>query len=158
MIWDFLEFVNSKSRKAKKHLQVLKDILRLSDFNVVDMTEESDPYIFVKTPNDNLSFGGVRVYEIGGEIAYRAQNELSTEPFGCAFLLPVNKIYEDLIGEDDSKEKEKSAEKLAEEISKELKLFFKKNVEAEKRDVKRDPIGTINARSGGTDYASSILN
>ena len=69
---NYMEFVDSKERKLRQHLKIIKKLLESNGFKVNDrINERDDPYVFVFNPSNNLSFDGVRVYEIGGQIAYR---------------------------------------------------------------------------------------
>lgn len=156
---DFYEFVDAQQRRAKKHLKIIKEILEQADLQVVDKLEErKDPYIFVFSPHKNLSFEGVRIYEVGGELAYRIQKEPDTHPYGKAYVLPVEEMFNDLLGEEGMNDK-KIAKEISESIVKELKDFFKKSYEAENSGPPReDPLDQVNMRSTGTDYSNKVMN
>jgi len=159
MTIDFYEFVDAKQRKAKKHLELVKQLLERGGFQIVDKLEErNDPYIFVFNPEGNLSFEGVRIYEIGGDIAYRIQKEADTHPYGKAYSIPIEKMFNDLLGEDEMND-EKMAEEIAKSVIGEVKDFFKKSYDAEKKGPPQlDPLGQVHMRSTGTDYANQVTD
>jgi len=156
---DFYEFVDSKKRKARKHLDLVKQLLERGGFQVVDKLEErNEPHIFVFNPEGNLTFEGIRIYEIGGEIAYRIQKEPHTHPYGKAYSIPIEDMFNDLLGEDDIDDK-KMGKEIAEAVVSEIKDFFKQSYEAEKKGPPRvDPLGQVNMRSTGTDYANKVTD
>ena len=159
MTTTYREFVDNKQRKAKKHLGLVKRLLEKQGFQVTDRAEErDDPHIFVFNPDKNLSFDGVRIYEIGGDIAYRVQKEAETHPFGKAYSLPIEKMYEDLLG--DEEDEDKIGEEIIKSVSSELKEFFEKSAKAEKDGPwgAEDPLGKVYARSTGTDYSNQVHN
>ena len=128
----FSDFYNKKERTAKKQLSVLKKVLTNENMKVEDFTDKEDPYIFVKSDKD-LSFDGIRIYKIGDGLAYRAQKENDTHPYGKSYLLPVEELWEDFLG--DNIDEEKAGKELAEAITKEIKDFFDKSLKAE-QDLK----------------------
>jgi hypothetical protein len=156
---DFHEFVDAKQRKAKQHLELVKQLLERGGFQVIDKLEErEEPYIFIFNPEGNLSFEGIRVYEIGGDIAYRIQKESHTHPFGKAYSIPIEKMFDDLLGEDDMDD-QKMGEEIAQSVVSEIRDFFEKSYEAEKKGPPSlDPIGQVNMRSTGTDYANKVTS
>jgi len=85
----FSEFVDKKSREGKKQLDILQKVLAHNGLKVQDFLGEEEPYIFVKSPTDELSFEGVRIYKIGSNIAFRVQKESATHPYGRAYPLDV---------------------------------------------------------------------
>jgi hypothetical protein len=154
---EFHEFLDQKKRKARKHLKIVKGLLEQGGFKVEDKMDEQDgAYLFVHNPRKNLSFDGVRVYEIGGELAYRIQKESTTHPYGKAYPLPIDDMFEDLLGEDGMKD-EDIGQEIMTSIINELKSFFNKSYEAEKKGPPvSDPLGKIHARAGGAgDYANT---
>ena len=155
--FEFSEFLDHKKRQAKKHLKIIKKLLEQGGFQVKESLDENDGvYLFVHNPRKNLSFDGVRVYEIGGKLAYRIQKENSTQPYGAAHAIPVDDMFEDLLGEDGMKD-EDIGQEIMTSIINELKSFFNKSYEAEKKGPPvSDPLGKIHARAGGAgDYANT---
>ena len=57
----FMEFVDKAVRRSKKELSTIKKVLESANMKVTDFTDEEDPYIFVYSPDDGLSFDGVRI-------------------------------------------------------------------------------------------------
>jgi hypothetical protein len=153
----FLEFVDRKQREAKKHLKLIEKVLRQSKLHVYSHLENDEPYLFVKANNKKLSFEGIRVYHIGDGIAYRVQKLEKTEPYGKAYSLDVEKMFNDYMSEDmDEKE---AVTKVMEAVGEEIKKFFKKSAKAEEESRKGqgDGVGMI-VKTGGSDYSSTVLN
>lgn len=153
----FLEFVDRKQRESKKHLKLIEKCLSKNGLHVYSHLEETDdPYIFVKSPK-SLSFEGIRIYEIGDMIAYRVQREEKTEPYGKAYWLDVEDMFNDFISENMSEED--AGKKVVETVAYEIKNFFNKSKKAEEdlQDTSKDGNGLI-IKTGGTDYSTSVLN
>jgi len=151
----FKAYLGAKDRENRKHLSVLKKILD-NDFQIDDYSENrDDPHLFIHSEGD-VSFGGVRVYFIGGDVAFRIQNE-KKQPYGTAYQIPVQEISEDaMVHTDDN-------DKIAHEVSKailaELKDFFKQSAAAENDPKKQDPLNSILVKNfNGTDYANRVNN
>lgn len=157
MTQQFLEFVDRKQREAIKHLGLMEKLFKNSGMQVSAFLEDENPYLFVKSPNHRLSFDGVRIYEIGGMITYRVQRELKTEPFGKAYLLDVEDMFNDFMSE--NMEEEEAGKKVVESVIKEIKKFFDKSAKAEQElvDSGQDGAGIV-LKTGGTDYSSSVVN
>jgi hypothetical protein len=158
MAIQFLEFVDRKQREGKKHLKLIERLLRKGGMQVyAHLEDEEQPYVFVKAPNEKLSFDGIRVYEIGEMIAYRIQKEEKTHPFGKAYMLDIEDMFNDFMSE--NMEEEEAGHKVIESVVEELKKFFTKSGKAEQemRDGGADGSGLI-IKTGGNDYASSVLN
>jgi len=154
----FHEFVDKKEREARHHLGLMKKVLEKGGFEVMDKMERREsPYIFIHSPDGNLPFEGVRMYEIGGEVAYRIQKRPDTQPYGRAYAVPVEQMFEDLLGEEDMND-EKRGKEIIEAVVKELKDFFERSAKAEREHPTVDPLGRIHMRSTGTDYANQVLD
>ena len=155
---NFHEFVIKKQRDAKKHLKIIKTVAEKGGFKVEDFTSvHEDPYIFVYAPSRDLSFDGIRIYQIAGEIAYRTQRESKTHPYGRAYQLPVQEIYEDLL---EDQPKDKIGSEIIDIVNKEIKSFFERSVQAEKElpMMTADPLDKAYMRSQGTDYGDKVLD
>ncbi len=156
----FREFVNRKQRESTKHLGLIKKTLEKQGMLVNDFLKEEDPYVFVKSNNQKLSFDGVRIYQIGGDMCYRIQKESKTHPYGKAYLLDVEGMYDDLIS--DRVKEEKAGKKVMKAIAEELKNFFRKSADAERElqsgefERKNDPLGRTTVKSTGTDYSNQV--
>lgn len=154
----FLEFLTRKQREGKKHLKLIERLLRKGGMQVYPhLEDEEEPYVFVKAPSDKLSFDGVRIYEIGEMIAYRIQKEERTHPFGKAYMLDIEDMFNDFMSE--NMKEEEAGKKVIESVVEELKKFFNKSSKAEQemRDSGEDVNGLI-IKTGGNDYASTVLN
>lgn len=145
----FEEFVAEQQRTAKKRLNIVKGILENSGFNVVDKTQDKhDPFIFVYNAKNKLPFDGIRVYEIAGNFAYRVQKEVDTQPYGKAYSLPIEEMFEDLLGED--MPDEKIGHEIMNFVAEEINDFFKRSYEAEKKTPPpTDSLNRVVDRSSG---------
>ena len=150
----FNEFVNKKNLEGITHLELIRDALKKDGSDVGDHLKEDDPYLYVHNKNNKLSFDGVRVYKIGDLMAYRIQKEEKTHPYGKAYLLDVESMFNEFL--EDMEEKE-AGERVIEEISNEFKNFFKKCAKLEK-DFFKDAggLGQIIIKSTGTDYSNTV--
>ena len=158
----FLEFVNKRRRDGKRHLTILEKVFKHGKLPAKSFMDEDTPYIYLMAPNDERSFGGVRVYQVGDTIAYRVQKQEHTEPFGRPYLLDLDEMYEDFMM-DDIKEEE-AAKRIVQAVADELTRFFRKSKEAEEDfqdmefDRQTDSMGKIILRPTGSDYANSVYN
>lgn len=150
----FNEFVSRKSIEGINHLELIRDALKKDGSDVKDYLKEEDPYLYIHNKNENLSFNGVRVYKIGDIMAYRIQKEEKTHPYGRAYLLDIENMFNEFL--EDMEEKE-AGEKVIDEISNEFKNFFKKCAKLEK-DFFKDAggLGQIIIKSTGTDYSNKV--
>lgn len=131
MTHTFHEFIDKKSRESKKHLKTVKRILEENGFTVQDFFKnEEDPYIFLSSTDEQLSFEGVRIYTLGDILAYRVQKEKDTHPYGRAYSLDIVEMFNDLMSE--SGDEEKAGKRVIKAVAEEFKGFFKKSREAEK--------------------------
>lgn len=159
----FLEFVNKRKRNGKRYLNILEKVFKHGNMAVKSFMDEDVPYIFLLTPNENdQSFGGVRVYQIGDTIAYRVQKQENTEPFGRPYLLDLEEMYEDFMMDDI--DEHEAAKRIIQAVNDELGRFFRKSKEAEddfkglQFDEPSDGMGKIMLRPDGGDFANSVFN
>lgn len=157
---NFKEFVNRKQRDSIKHLKIIKAVLEHEGFHVEAYLNDDDPHIFITAQENNLSFDGVRVYEIGGSFAFRVQKEKDTHPFGRAYPLNIEEMFNDFISEDG--DEEKAGKRSMKALKNEFEKFFKNSAKAEKEirvgDILDDSEGEegVLMRPSGSDYATSI--
>jgi hypothetical protein len=153
----FVEFVDRKQRESKKHLKLIERLLNKNGIQVYSHLEEEEPYIFVKSPNQKVSFDGIRIYEIGEMIAYRIQKEEKTHPFGKAYLLDLENMFNDYMSE--NIKEDEAGKKVIESVVEEIKKFFSRSAKAEQeiRDRGQDGTGLI-VKTGGSDYSTTVLN
>ena len=153
----FLEFIDRKQREGKKHLEIISEILKKEGFNVTSHVDNEEPYLFVQNKETDTSFGGIRIYEIGNMVAYRVQKREKTHPYGMAYRLDMEGMFNDFMSENMSEED--AGKKVMESLTNEISKFFKKSAKAESemRDQEKDGLGLI-VKTGGTDYASTLLN
>lgn len=158
----FGQFIDKKTREARKHLTLVERILKVSGFSVTSHLEEEEPYLFLTSPVKRTSFAGVRIYKVGESVAYRVQKEEKTHPYGKAYRLDIKEMYDDLLSDDEMTEK-KAANEVIQTVPKELGKFFEKSVDAERdlRDTEfdqtGDPLGRIMMSTGGpNDYSNTL--
>lgn len=161
---NFKEFIGKKTRSTKRELNILEKIFKLNGFSTQNFIEENseDAYIFVKSNTKELPFGGIRIYKIGEHISFRIQNSEKTHPYGKAYKIPIEDLWNEIMTEDLNEEA--AANEIMKLITKEIKDFFSKNVNA-LNDLKAINISGKNANgmliSGQgfeTDYANLISN
>lgn len=124
----FSSFIDIKNKKTIKELKILKDVLS-KKFRVDAYLENEDPYIYIKSKNQNLDFEGVRVYKIGSNWAYRIQNESTTEPYGKAYPLDLEKMFEELVPD---MSEEEAGSVIADALVEEFDNFFTKSSKVQK--------------------------
>ncbi len=153
----FREFVDRKQREAIKHLKLLEQLFKQSGIKVQSFTEDEDPYLFVYSPDERLSFDGIRIYEIGNEVAYRVQKEPDTEPYGRAYQLNLEEMFNDFMA--DNMKEEQAGKEVIKSVVEEVKKFFKKTAVAEAEMDEENPDGSqVMLRTGGTDYSNLVQN
>ena len=87
-------------------------------------------------------------------MAYRVQKEEKTHPYGRAYLLDIENMFNEFLEEMEEKE---AGKKVIEAISEEFENFFKKSSNVEK-DLFKDAggLGKIVIHSTGTDYSNMV--
>lgn len=150
----FSSFIDKKNKEARKELSIIRDILSEGDMDVEDILKSDAPYLFLKNPDENLDFGGVRIYKIGSNIAYRIQKESKTEPYGTAYPLNIEDMFGDLITD---MNEEKAAKHIKKAVIAEFKSFFRKSAEAQEK-INSDGAGTLGkiVVTGGAGDLSSM--
>jgi hypothetical protein len=156
----FIEFVSKKDRDSKTQLGIVKKILEKHNLQVKDFREDSEPYIFVLNPGGGLSFDGIRIYKIGGTLAFRVQREDRTHPYGKSYNLDLQEMFSDYMSE--NMKHEEAGNKVARALVHEISDFFKKSSQAEKEiangEFEDGALDQAAIRSTtGTDYSSKVL-
>lgn len=141
---------------------MLKKILEQEGLSIKDYLGEEEPYLYMESPGNKVSFGGIRIYKVLGSLGFRVQKEENTHPYGKAYSLPVEEMYEDYL--EDKAEPKKAAEEVASGVVQELRKFFEKSADAEKElkqgdfDRQGDPLGKVMVKTTGTDYSNTVHN
>ena len=156
----FSSFLDIKNKKTIKELSILKDALS-KHFKVESFLERENPYIFLRAnkSDEDLNFEGVRIYKIGSDMAYRIQNENETEPYGQAYPLNLEKMFEELLPDMGD---EKAAKIIQDCLVDEFNNFFKRSSEIQKElrsgQFKKNDISTpiVVVGSNSGDYTNSI--
>lgn len=126
----FSSFLDKKNSEIKEQLKVIKDVLKENGMEVEDFLNSDSPYLFLKNTNNNLDFGGVRIYKVGSNLAYRIQKEEKTEPYGAAYPLDIEEMFGDLITD---MNEEKAADQIKKAVVAEFNNFFQKSNEAQEK-------------------------
>ena len=162
----FGDFVDKKKRDSLRQLGLIRQMLERQGMKVDNFLEnhEEEPYIFCFNPTRNGSFDGVRIYKIGDIISFRIQKENKTHPYGAAYAMPIEDMFQDFLSDEDIDEVA-AGKKVMESVSKEIRKFFDKSVEAERdeRDKMIDQdnsngAGSVMVKTSGTDYSSLVYN
>ena len=162
----FGDFVHKKRRDAIRQLKIIKKMLEHQGMKVDNFLEandaDADPYIYCYNPQKNGSFDGIRIYKVGENLAFRIQKENETHPYGPAYPLPIEDMFNDFMSDSGVDEK-KAGMKIIESVGREVRTFFDKSVEAEKKnraqdDMGGDSAGSTMVRTTGTDYSSIIYS
>ena len=155
---NFGQFVDFKERQAVRHLKVVAALLERADLTVKKHLGEKSPYVFVYAPKGRLTFDGIRLYSLGEQLCFRIQKHEDTEPFGRAYPVDVEGMFNDLMS--DHRNPKKAAELVAKNVAEEVKSFFNQSEKAERelrgQDMARDGMGRVVVRSTGTDYANMV--
>lgn len=150
----FSAFVDRKTERARSELAVVRDVLGSGGIKVEDFTKGRDPYLFVHPTSDGLDFGGVRIYKIGGDMAYRLQNEAETQPYGKSYQMDIEGMFEEIISDTDE---EKAAEQVKKAVVEEIKSFFDRSLKAqEKLGGEFDPQSKIVVPGRSTDLSNMM--
>ena len=155
----FSEFVSKKEREHRRQLKLIGQVLETNGLKVSSHVDEDEPFVFVFNNSEKLSFDGVRIYSIGDSIAYRVQKEEETHPYGKAYLMDIEEMYNDLVSS--RKKPAEAAKEIIETINLEMNKFFEKSAKAEEelkdREIQSgDPLDRTLVKSTGTDYSNSV--
>jgi hypothetical protein len=153
----FIEFIDKKERETKKQLKIIEHILLAHEMNVKSHLDDDDPYLFVYNTKKNTFFEGIRIYKVGDQISFRVQKDEKTEPFGRAYPMDIEEMFEDLVTD---YKPEEAGRKIMAAVTTEVKKFFDRSAIAEKelrdKEFERDPWGKVVVRSSdyGMDYSN----
>lgn len=158
----FLEFIDRKGREAKRHLLIVQKLLESQSLKVrAHLDDEDEPYIFLYNPSKKLSFEGIRIYKIGSQMAWRVQKEEKTHPYGKAYQLDIEDMFDDFLS--DHMQEEHAGKLVIKSVVEELQKFFVKTGQAEQDLMQgefgvNDPLGRVIVKSTGTDYSNLVHN
>lgn len=163
----FGDFLTKKKRECLKQLSLLKQLLERSGFKVesyIGGDDDDEPYVFCKAPSGGTSFGGIRIYKIGTQLAFRIQKENKTHPYGSAYALNIEEMFSDFMSEERVDDR-KAGEMVIEFVGREIRKFFEKSLIAEKEEressVNRDKESSGNVMiksTSGTDYSAMVFS
>lgn len=159
----FGEFLDKKKRESIRQLKILHKLLEHTGLKVDSFVHADDPveepYIYCYNPSRNASFDGIRIYKVGSQLAFRVQKESKTHPYGSAYPLNIEEMFNDFMT-DEGVDEGKAGSRVIEYVGKEIKRFFEKSIEAEKDDRQGeiDGMGDVMMRTTGTDYSALIFN
>lgn len=161
----FGDFINKKKRESLKQLSLLKQALERNGLKTESHLEgdQDEPYVFCTCPFGGTSFGGIRIYKIGTQLAFRIQKENKTHPYGSAYPLNIEEMFSDFLSEEKVDEK-KAGEMVIEHLGKEIRKFFERSIDAEKEersqrvDKEKEAAGNVLVRTTGTDYSALVYS
>ncbi len=157
----FGEFVDKKQRDAIHQLELLEKALRKGGMKLESYLNEddNDPYVFCFNPLKNGSFDGIRIYKIGDQIAFRIQKESKTHPYGRAYPLNIEEMFNDYLTDEGIKEHE-AGKKVIESLTKEIRKFFDRcaSIEKDERDsdISDDDSMQIAMKGSVSDYSTQV--
>lgn len=150
---NFFEYSIKKDRENKRRLNIMFNVLKENGFNPKKhIDSDSDHYIFVPTLNKKTSFEGIRIYPIAETFAFRVQKMEKTEPYGKAYDLSVEDIFNDLMSENIGEEK--AGKETAHIICTEIKDFFEKSVKAEELLANSEEESGIAFRTTSSEFSN----
>lgn len=152
----FLEFVDRKERESRRHLKIVLKALKESGLHTYNHIDHEDSYIYVKSDNKDLPFEGIRIYEIGRSLAYRVQKEKDTEPFGKAYSLDLEEMFNDFMGE--NMKEEQAGKAVIKGVINEIKQFFSKSAKAQTAIEELGDSKPVIIKTGGTDYSGMVTS
>jgi len=164
----FLEYqIHRIKQDNPKRLQTLKKCLVKSGLFVDDFTEGEDCHLFVTAMPSPQEFEGIRIYCLGNICSYRVQKVKDTEPYGKAYLLDLQKTFDDILEEKGMKASNKDCvEAFIERIGKEIRDFFAQSMKDEDEfyqseidaEDKSDPASAMVLPAYTQDYSSSVYS
>jgi len=152
----FLEFVDRKNRESKHHLHIISKALASAEFDVVNYINQDDSHIFVRNNSDSAPFEGIRIYEVGDALAYRVQKEQETQPYGKAYLIDLEEMFNDFMSE--NMNKEKAGRKVIKSLSEEINEFFARSTKAQTAIDGTEKEKVVILKTGGTDYSGTVTS
>lgn len=152
----FFDYINRNVLGAKRKFKIISTILKQNKIKNKMFLDVDDPFLFVYSTNPECDFEGVRIYSIGRNIAFKIQNRVDTHPYGKAYLLDFENIYNTFMSEKGSNE-EKAGKKVIDILVDEMKKFFKMSADAQNK-IEKGNDNKLMLRSGGTDYSSSVYS
>lgn len=156
------EYIEHEVKEAVRKLAVLKELLEAQGLKVQqNLSNTDDPFLYVHSTVKDLPFEGVRLYEIGKQLAFRVQKQADKHPHGKAYALPVEKIYEDLLSDEhgSTKNENELGEVLAKSIADEFRSFFQKSKDAlNQLPPKSGPENIVFVRGLSSDYGQGNPN
>lgn len=153
---NFFEFANKQSREEIRRLKILSKIFEAGGFKTKEHFNKHDPHIFIPCGKKNLTFEGIRVYPIGNMIAFRVQKLENTEPYGKAYQIAVEDIFNDLMSE--NIKIEEAGKKTAKIIVEEVQEFFNESFKAEQELANSPDEQGLVFRTGGSDYSGTLAS
>jgi hypothetical protein len=152
----FFDYINRNALGAKRKLKIIHNILKLNKIKNKMFLNVDDPFLFVYSTDPECDFEGIRIYSIGRSIAFKIQNRIDTHPYGKAYLLDFENIFNTFMSEKDADE-EKAGGKVADTLVDEIKRFFKMSSDSQNK-IEKSNDNKLMTRSGGTDYSSSVYS
>ena len=121
----------------------------------LNIKDTDDPHLFVYSTDDGCDFEGIRIYSVGKNIAFRIQNRSDTHPYGKAYLLDFENVFNTFMSKKDAKT-EKAGHDVIKYFTEEIKKFFKLSAEMQTNFDKSD--NKLMLRNTGTDYSANVYS
>jgi hypothetical protein len=152
----FFDYISRRLLSSKRKLRIIHKILEQENIkNKLSVKNTDDPHLFVYSTDDNCEFEGIRIYPIGRNIAFKIQNRSDTHPYGKAYLLDFENIFNTFMSDKDAEE-EKAGKSVIKYFIEEIKEFFKLSAEAQNNTDKSD--NKLMMRNTGTDYSANVYS
>jgi hypothetical protein len=152
----FFDYINRNILSSKRKLKIIHKILKQNKIKNKIFLDVDDPFLYVYSTDPECDFEGIRIYPIGRSIAFKIQNRIDTHPYGKAYLLDFENIYNTFMTEKGADE-EKAGKKVVDILVDEIKRFFKMSSNAQNK-IEKDNDNKLMVRSNGTDYSSSVYS
>lgn len=163
-------FLEYNIHRVREHdpdkLKLLLSALTKAGMFVLDKTDmEKDPHLFVQAIPQPEEFEGIRIYILGNICAYRVQKLKDTEPYGKAYLLDLQGMYDDSIRELGTKgDKKFYIEDLLSKLGNKLKKFYFDSIRDEEEYIQSQLDGedmtdigsAMVVPTNGGDYANKV--
>jgi hypothetical protein len=158
MLKSFGNFVDKKKRDGLNQLRIIEKLLRKEGMKVESFLEqERDPYLFCENPKKDLNFEGVRIYKIGSSIAFRIQKESKTHPYGRAYPIPIEDMFNDFMT-DEGVDEQRAGTMVIEAVGKELRRFFDMSLEADKENREAQSEDRASSSAVGAKASVSVVD
>jgi len=176
----FLEYIHkyrqTERLRTQRSLELIEKAIDESHLEVISRKDDPhQPYIYVKNPNGDLSFNGIRIFANNEIISFRPQKDVDTQPYGGSYNLDLQQMLEDILNNSKERDKNKLAEMLIKLLGTILRQFFTKSIRAEQEFnssmtsmmpknvlgnivIKNNDNDAVAMKNNGTDYSNTVFS